>query len=57
MWPQGVPRMIVPPIQAQRFAVWIERIDSAVLGFVPFAHHEQADLRLGVVEEAMRGPG
>ena len=49
-------RMSVPPIVVQRSAVGMERIENAVLRFVPFTHHEQVDLSFRVVEEAMRDP-
>ena len=48
---QGARRMIVPPIVVQRSAVGMERIEEAVLRFVPFTHHEQVDLSFRVVEE------
>src|SRR3954451_3677768 len=35
----------------------MERVDNAVLRSGPFAHHEQVDLGLRVVEEAVRDPG
>ena len=54
--PQGVLRMIVPPVLAPRSTVGVERIDDAVVGFGPFAHHQQADLGFGVVEEGVRDP-
>ena len=48
--------MILPPIIVQRFAAGVQRIEDAVLGLAPLAHHEQVDLGFGVVEEGVRDP-
>jgi hypothetical protein len=53
---EGLPWMMVPPILTQWFAVGIERIDDAVLSFAPFAHREQVNFDLGVVQEAVCDP-